>query len=290
VNVSSERASLSDLLAVKNVPLANLEADRIICAALSVSRASLHAHPEMEIEPRALERIAEMGARRASGEPLAYIIGDSIFCGRKFLVGNSVLIPRTETEVLTEICGGFLKGLGSGAVFADWCTGSGCIAITLLTESGSSRAYAVDSSKDALLVAARNAARHRVSERIKFLERQRPKDAKDVIAPASLDMITANPPYIPTHVIETLETQVRDHEPSCALDGGADGLDVFRLLLAQVPFYLKPGAPMFLETGGGRQLADIEAIAAEISPELKLDAVIRDQRGIDRFMLWRKPA
>ena len=284
--VSSLRAGLTRMMVLADIPLPGLEADRLVCGALGVSRASLHAHPERALRDDELERAEEFGRRRASGEPLAYILNDAIFRGRGFFVDKRVLIPRPETETLTCLADASLKRLGKG-VFADWCTGGGCIAITLLADNPGFEAYAADSSRDALDVAEYNARLHGVSDRVKFIECGDPAETS-AITPASIDMIISNPPYIPASAIETLETQVRDHEPRAALDGGPDGLRVVRLILSRLPFFMKRGAPLFLETGGGDQTDGIAAIGRDIADCMILDEIFEDHRGIKRFMVWRK--
>ncbi|MDR3281293.1 MAG: peptide chain release factor N(5)-glutamine methyltransferase [Synergistaceae bacterium] len=284
-DVASIRASIAAKLGDAGAPSPFLEADRIICRVLGAPRSSLHAHPEREPSSGQRERIVSLAARRASGEPMAYILGDAIFCGMRFLVDERALIPRTETETLTELADELLKV--SGGPFADWCTGSGCIAVTLLVCNESSSAYAVDVSDAALAVARRNAALHGVERRVTFLECASPS-SDGPIPPASLGLVVTNPPYIPTATIETLETQVKDHEPRAALDGGRDGLNVYRTLFAGIPPLMKPGAPLIAETGGGAQIDELASCARALAPCLSLDKIFPDHRGIDRFMLWRK--
>jgi release factor glutamine methyltransferase len=274
------------MTALAGISMPGLEADRLICGALGVSRASLHARPERELRGEDAGRALRFGRRRASGEPLAYILNDAVFRGRGFFVDNRVLIPRPETETMTLLADDCLKRIGNG-VFADWCTGSGCIAITLLADNPGFEAYAADSSPGALLVARRNARKHGVDDRVEFIECADPAETS-AIAPESLDMIIANPPYIPEAAISTLETQVRDHEPHAALDGGPDGLRVIALLLSRLPFFMKRGALLFMETGGGEQTDEVSAIGRGVADDLDLDGIFKDHRGIARFMLWRK--
>jgi len=267
------------------IGLPGLEADRIIGAVLAVSRASLHAHPEREATPESESLAADFTSRRAAGEPLASILGDAFFCGMRFFVDSHVLIPRPETEMLTELAAELLR---DGAIFADWCTGSGCIAVALAARNAEARAYAADISGAVLDVARRNAVLHGVADRISFIECASPREAAGEIAPESLDLIVTNPPYIPTEIINTLETQVKDHEPRAALDGGGDGLDVCRALLADLPRFMKPGSRLIAETGGGSQAEELSALAEHMSPELALEKIFPDHRGIERFLLWRK--
>jgi release factor glutamine methyltransferase len=274
------------MMALADISLPGLEADRLVCGALGVSRASLHAHPERALRGDEFERALGFGKRRASGEPLAYILNDAIFRGRGFFVDERVLIPRPETETAVCMADAYLKRLGKG-VFADWCTGSGCIAITLLADNPGFEAYATDVSPGALEVAGYNARLHGVGDRVKFIECGDPAEVS-AIAPASLDMIISNPPYIPESAIVTLETQVRDHEPRTALDGGPDGLRVIRLILSHLPFFMKRGAHLFLETGGGGQTDEIAAVGRDIAGGMALDEIFEDHREIKRFMVWRK--
>jgi release factor glutamine methyltransferase len=194
-----------------------------------------------------------------------------------------VLIPRPETETLAEIAGEYLKSNPRGT-FADWCAGSGCLAVTLLAENLDCSGYAVDISPGALEVVATNAKRHGVSERLTRIENGDPAQVTEIPA-ASLDMIVANPPYIPSGDVAALERQVREFEPSLALDGGDDGLDIFKILLAGLPRLMKPGAPLLFETGGGGQP---ELIAELGGRNLTLEKIIPDHRGIERFMIWRR--
>lgn len=265
-----------------------LEADRMLCHVMGVGRAELHAHPERTVGPDNFSRIIELSIRRASGEPLAYLFGGSFFCGREFEVGHGVLIPRPETEILTSYVDKAMKKTGRAGhakKFADWCTGSGCIAITLLLDNPGWRAYAVDSSEAALSMARKNAARHGVADRLELILCDDPDDARGLIAPGSLDLFVANPPYIPTKEIPTLETQVRDFEPTSALDGGYDGLDVCRLLLEKIPQFMKPSSEMFFETSGPEQIGALKT-QKKSSRNATLEKKLPDHRGIERFAVF----
>ncbi|MDR1885678.1 MAG: peptide chain release factor N(5)-glutamine methyltransferase, partial [Synergistaceae bacterium] len=178
---SSLRAEASEILSSAGVHLPALEADRIVCHALQIGRASLHAHPERAASPGEASLIRELSHRRARGEPLAYIMRSSIFLDREFEVDRSTLIPRPETEILTMNADRYMKKTRGPGTFADWCTGSGCIAITLASENPLWTAAAVDSSGEALAVALRNARRHDVQDRITFIECADPSEAAKII-------------------------------------------------------------------------------------------------------------
>ncbi|MDR3355470.1 MAG: peptide chain release factor N(5)-glutamine methyltransferase [Synergistaceae bacterium] len=287
IRAGNIRRDAAGVLSKAGISQPSLEADRIICHLLRWDRASLHAHPERLIGRRDAGLVMDLAARRASGEPLAYIIGFSLFMGRKFSVGNT-LIPRPETEILTSIADECIKKSPRPGVLADWCTGSGCIAITLAADNPDWTVYAVDSSRDALRTASVNCLSHNVSERVVFVECESPDASAQIIGDGALDFVVSNPPYIPTSVIDTLEKQVRDYEPRAALDGGADGLDVCRLLLRELPRLMKDGAALLMETGGAGQVTALAGLSRGSERGLKFVRSFKDHRGIDRFMLWIK--
>jgi release factor glutamine methyltransferase len=230
-----------------------------------------------------------LALRRASGEPLAYVLGNAVFCSRVFMTRPGVLIPRPETEILTEIACDRMRRRpqGGGRRFADWCAGSGCIAVTLLLENPGWVCWAVDSSAEAIEIARENAAAHGVLDRVNFIRSDRPSDALGSIPTCSLDFVVSNPPYIPANEIAGLEEQVARWEPREALDGGADGLDVYRMLLFELTPFMKPQAELLFETGGPGQ-ADKVAGLAEGSFELA--GRFADHRGISRFLLLKTPS
>jgi release factor glutamine methyltransferase len=292
MNAGETRAVVRKILADAGIKDAGFEADQMILGAAALSRAAIHAHPEFAIGEEEFQKICSIARKRAEGAPLAYVLGNSLFCGRTFAVDGRVLIPRPETEILTEIADGFLKDISlkipeNDKFFADWCAGSGCIGITLLLENPGWRCFAVDSSAEALQAARENAASHGVLGRMTFIHRADPADAAD-IALGSLYLAAANPPYIKTGDISSLERQVRCYEPLAALDGGADGLDIYRILLGGLPRLMKPGGLILLETAGGEQADDILAIGSDLSGDIKLIKNFHDHMGIRRFMLWQK--
>jgi release factor glutamine methyltransferase len=287
MNVGSARAIVKKKL-LNAVTSPAFEADQIICGVKGVGRAWLHAHHEAEVSPQSFAAIMELTGRRVSGEPLAYVLGSSLFCGRSFITTRDVLIPRPETEILTEIASRTMRRIapGGGKRFADWCAGSGCIAITLVLENPDWACWAVDSSEDALRIAGENAALHDARDSVKFVLCGRPSEAVPEIGSNSLDFVVANPPYIPTDDIPSLEAQVADYEPRMALDGGADGLDAYRMLLSELPALMKPGAELLLETGGASQADEVRYLAGG---SFELVKNYSDHRGIRRFLLLKIP-
>lgn len=182
--------------------------------------------------------------KRIGRYPLQYLIGEWPFFNEVYRVTPHCLIPRADTEVLVELA---IDALPQNGRILDLCTGSGCIAISLLASRKDAYGTAVELYPTTLDVAKENAVLNRVSDRLDFL-------LADALLPSfmdslgSFDLILSNPPYIPTLDVSGLSPEVR-HEPHAALDGGADGLDFYRVLVSAYPKYLKPGGKMILEIG-----------------------------------------
>ena len=190
------------------------------------------------------KQFEEYKSRRQKGEPLQYIIGEWDFYGLKFKVNPSVLVPRPETEMLVEEA---IKR--NPANILDIGTGSGNIAITLAKFLPNAQVTAIDISPEALAIAQENAKYHGVENRIKF------QTPNVIELSLQFDLIISNPPYIPTAQITQLPKDVRE-EPTLALDGGPDGLDFYRAIIAQAPMLLKPQGLLMFECGDG-QAGDI---------------------------------
>lgn len=226
--------------------------------------------------------------RRANHEPLQYIEGYAPFMGYDFYVTPSVLIPRMDTEVLVCECKRILELIcknryhGERTELLDMCTGSGCIAISLVKELNKQglevKATASDISFDALDVAKKNA--NRLGAEVKFVQ----GDLFENID-GKYDMIVSNPPYIRTRVIETLEPEVKDCEPVIALDGYEDGLYFYREIIKKCDNYIKDGGYLAFEIGFDQ--------GAEVSGFMKAAGfkdvvVINDLAGLDRVVIGRK--
>ncbi len=264
-----------------------LGAEVLLGHVLGVSRAHLLAQPERILTPAeqvAYERLVE---RCAQGEPLFYLTGHREFYGLDFLVDRRVLIPRPETELLVEQA---LSVISPSSVVVDVGTGSGCIAVTLAVclsgphpppprERGVKALYATDLSPAALEVARANAARHGVAGQITFLQ-------GDLLAPLPepADVIVANLPYVARDEWDRLaaEPNVTEFEPAIALDGGRDGLDLFRRFFAQAPAYLMPGGTILLEVGAD-QAGAVAQLAQQAFPQAQV-AIRRDYAGLDRIV------
>jgi len=191
--------------------------------------------------PNAIEQAA---AKRASGIPLQYITGRAWFYGDRYLVTPDVLIPQPDTECLVEAAE---KHLTTGSRLLDLCTGSGCIAISLLKRV-LANGIAIDLSVPALDVARRNAEIHKIGARLSFIQADVLDSPLIPELVAQSDLIVSNPPYINTDVIDTLPPEVRN-EPRMALNGGADGMLFYHRFILDCAGLMKPSAMMFLEIG-----------------------------------------
>jgi release factor glutamine methyltransferase len=225
-------------------------------------------------------RYEALVARRERREPISSIIGRREFWGLEFEVGPAVLAPRPETELILDEALARLPrtaATGRGELMIDVGTGSGCLAVCLAREFPTARVVATDISQPALEIAASNAARLGVAGRVAFVLTSL---LDGVAGPAEL--IVSNPPYVPTADLAGLPPEVRDWEPRTALDGGADGLDLVRLLFRGAARALAPGGWLIMEFGYGQEGGVREAVAR--SP-LELVAIRNDLQGIPRTLV-----
>ncbi|MCM3261475.1 peptide chain release factor N(5)-glutamine methyltransferase [Paenibacillus lautus] len=219
--------------------------------------------------------------RKAQGVPAQYIIGEQEFYGRPFEVTSAVLIPRPETELLVEAVLKYGRELtprpDGGLKVVDIGTGSGAIAITLALQSKGWDVLASDISPDALEVAARNAKK--LGARVEF----RQGNLLEPFAGMGPDILVSNPPYIPAEDIEELQPEVRDYEPRTALDGGPDGLNPYRIMMAQLPLLSAPPRLIAFELGMG-QAGDVAELLRKAGHWEEI-VTVPDLAGIDRHVL-----
>jgi release factor glutamine methyltransferase len=252
-----------------------LEASLLAAIVLERPRAWILAHPEHELEPTVLERLENLLSRLLTGEPLAYLTGRREFYGLDFLVTPAVLVPRPETELLVETAVEWLRANPDRGTAVDVGAGSGCIAIALAKQVPHLQLTAVDRSPAALETAAINAAAHRVAGRIALVQ----GDLLSAFA-GPFDLICANLPYIPS--ADSAALPVSRFEPLLALDGGPDGLDLIRRLLAQIPRCLAPGGLALLEIEY-RQGAQVQSLARTALPDARVSC-LPDLAGLDRLI------
>jgi release factor glutamine methyltransferase len=240
----------AEFLAKKAVESPRLQAELLLAHILKLPRMKLYLNFERVLAAAEVDGLRELVKRRGQREPLQHITGSTSFCGLEIAVNRHVLVPRPETELLAEAGWNFLSTINSPLSTAlDFGTGSGCLAIALATKCPKAKVFALDVSTDALALARQNAVANKVGDRIEFLQSDRFAALPETIR---FDLIISNPPYIPSAEIESLEPEVRDHDPRAALDGGADGLDFYRLLAADARKFLKTGGKIMLEFGDGQ--------------------------------------
>ena len=267
-----------------------LDAELLMMHMLHVDRSWFFTHAADPLSDETCEDYFKLVDRRASGIPVQYIIGSQEFMGLRFYVDESVLIPRQDTELLVETALEELKtmkkpALGSLEVL-DLCTGSGAIAVSLGYYDSRIKVTATDISPAALKMAKKNAGGYNLNinfqegdlwEAIGYNEKKQ-KGKKQ------FDMICSNPPYIPSDVIPGLMREVKDHEPMLALDGGQDGMDLYRRIFEKAGWFLKPQGVMLLEIGHD-QGELITALAEEHGFSCE---VLKDLAGHDRTAVCRQ--
>jgi release factor glutamine methyltransferase len=251
------------------------EAVILACHAVGLSRAALIAHPERPVGPAESARFEQLVARRALGEPIAYLVGEREFYGRPFFVDRRALIPRPETELLVEAA---LQELSRGAprpLVVDVGTGSGCIAATLALEAPSARVVAADLSASALSLARRNLARHGLERSVRLV-------CGDLLRwlGQAADLLVANLPYIPSEAWSALPPDVRDSEPRLALDGGPGGAVLIRRLLVQAA---RLGVGALLAELDPRHADEVRAAAQSAFPGRPVE-VLADLAGRQRLL------
>ena len=222
---------------------ARFEAELIVMHALGISRTELITNPRRAVTDDEVKRVNETAARRAGGEPLQYILGETEFMSLPFKVNRSTLIPRSDTETLVEHVLEYMNGEACNIL--DVGAGTGCIGISLAHYNKNARVTELDINTDALNTAKENAEINGVSDRVKFVR----ADILNEIPDGSYDIIVSNPPYIETAVIGTLQTEVKDYEPISALDGGEDGLTFYRRITEIAPKMLKKNGLLAFEIG-----------------------------------------
>ena len=245
---------------------ARLQADLLYARAAGRDRAQVIAAGPEAPEQATLARFERLLERRLGAEPLAYILGEREFYGLGFEVGPGVLIPRPETETLVEAtlaAVGAHPRAGRRVRVADVGTGCGAIALAVANHAPAATVFATDSSTAALAYAGRNSQCLGLTERVVLL-------AGDLLgpAPAPLDVVAANLPYVPTAEYETLPPHIREHEPRAAVDGGEDGLVLIRALVRQLPGRLADdAAAVLLEVGAGQSGVVTELLVDAIGGE-----------------------
>jgi release factor glutamine methyltransferase len=234
-------------LKAAGIDSARVDAEVLMCHALRVEKSQLYVSLDEPLELSARHRFGDLLVRRLHREPIAYITGCQEFWSLDFLVTPDVLIPRPETERLVEIsleCAGAFDG-DLPLRILDIGTGSGALAVTLAKELPRAQVLATDVSPAALEIARHNAARHQAADRIQF----RASNLFDSIREREFHLIVSNPPYVGRGEFAALTPEVSHREPRTALDGGLDGLDQYRGIVAEGFRHLLPGGALIMELG-----------------------------------------
>ncbi|MGH7243974.1 MAG: peptide chain release factor N(5)-glutamine methyltransferase [Phycisphaerales bacterium] len=273
-----------------------LMSEMILSHVLGCQRLRLYMEPDRPATELERNNLRDLVGRALKHEPVQYLVGEAWFFGLAFTVDKRVLIPRPATQTIVEYvlqhvrtATGFGGASGDEVLFADICTGSSCIAVSLLYSMKLARAIATDISEDAIAVARLNAIRHGVIDRVELLQ-------GDLVAPLlahpaagaheSLHYIVSNPPYVPDDEWDAVEPNVKDHEPHLALRGGVDGLDFLRRLLESSPPLLKPGGLLLVEIAEAR-FKEAEALAAA-HPMLESARILNDLENKPRVLVAAK--
>ena len=223
---------------------AHFEAELIVMSAVGINRTQLVLDSRRDVTEEQRERVSEMVKRRQSGEPLQYILGECEFMSLDFYVESGVLIPRSDTETLVEAVIEKTDE-NKNMKILDICTGSGCIGISTAHFRSSAYVDLIDISDKAIEIAKKNIVRNNVQSRVKVQK----MDILNEYPSEKYDIVVSNPPYIETEVIDTLQTEVKNHEPRLALDGGEDGLIFYRRITEIAPEILKKGGMLAFEIG-----------------------------------------
>ena len=269
----------SKRLEAQNIENPRLDAEILLAHVLNCRRLTLYVDSDKILPLQSVLQFNELINRRLEGIPVAYLVGIKDFMGLSFAVNENVLIPRPDTEILTELVGEYLRGLGGEVTFADLGVGSGAIAISILKFVKSARASAVDISSEALKVAKFNATKFHVEDRIELLQGNLFEPLQGKI----FNAIVSNPPYIPTGELETLQSEVKK-EPRLALDGGQDGLSFYRRIISSAPRFLVSGGLLAVEIGINQASAVKTLMKASNFVSVE---IFKDLAGIERVVVGR---
>ncbi|HVY49893.1 MAG TPA: peptide chain release factor N(5)-glutamine methyltransferase, partial [Minicystis sp.] len=234
-----------------------LDAELLLGRVLGLDRVHLILDAARPLSKEELARYRALHTRRRGGEPVAYLLGEREFYGRRFRVDARVLVPRPDTEALVEEALARTERLGLSARVLDLCTGSGCVAISIARERPTMRVTGADVSEGALAVARENALR--LGAVTTALVKS---DLFAAFEGRSFDLVTANPPYIPGAEVPSLAVDIRAFEPHLALTPGPEGLEITRRIVADAPRFLATGGALAVEVGAGQAPAVVERFRA----------------------------
>ena len=258
----------SNLLKEKEIPSFILDSEILLSKILNKTRENVLINLDQKINIKNISTYKEYLKRRSNNEPIAYILGEKEFWSKKFNVNKDTLIPRPETELLVDK---ILKIYQEKQIsILDIGTGSGCIVISLLSSLKTSNGVGIDISKNAILMAKKNALKHKLSRRVKFLN----KSINNIFS-KKFDLIVSNPPYVDSKDIKNLSDDIKRFEPRIALDGGNDGLDLIKKVIYKSKDILKIKGMLALEIGN-EQIKKVSKIL--IDNNFRIKHVIKDYK------------
>jgi len=274
-------------LGAAGVETGRLEVEMMLAQLRDEPRLKLWMLRDEPLTPGQEEKLRDWLDRRSGREPLQHILGWAPFLEFELHVTRDVLVPRPETEVLAQLAVARLRELSAPRVL-DWGTGSGCLALAVAKAVPAAEVHALDLSPDALRIARANATAYRLADRIRFHQGDgfAALNAEFPTPNSEFDLIVTNPPYIPAAEVETLDPEVRDHDPRLALVGGDDGLECYRRLAGEALDWLRPGGWLLAEFGDGQAPA-----VAELFHQAGwgIEGVEKDLSGRDRVLIVRAP-
>lgn len=256
---------------------ARLDAEVLLSYIIRKERVWFAIHAKEEPDEQTVLKFRKLLQRRLSGEPIAYIVGSREFMGLNFCVKKGILIPRPDTETLVEAV--LNENLPENVKILDLCTGSGAIAVSLAHYIPKSSVCAVDISDICIKTATENAEKNGVSDRVVFKQAD---ILSDELALGKADVLVSNPPYIESSELAALMKDVRDFEPSLALDGGKDGLIFYRRIASLLPSLLKKGGLAAFEVGHNQADTVCEILSNQSCKDIK---TVCDLSGIKRVVM-----
>lgn len=293
-------AWMAQTFETKGLEAPRRQAEMLLAHVIGTDRLKLYMDPDRPAAPLELDTLRGLVKRALRDEPIQYLVGEEHFFGMKFKVDRRVLIPRPSTQTIVETVlqharknpdAGSVRDsdAGRGILIADICTGSGCIAAALAKHLPGARVVATDISPDAIEVARANIEAHGLSERVDLLQgnlldalRQHPVAG----AVGSLQYLCSNPPYIPDHEWDAVDPNVKDHEPTLALRGGPDGMNLIRPLIAQSPEFVAPGGLILIELAMSH--ADQAKSLADAAPGWTNTRILKDSEGLPRVLVGER--
>ena len=265
----------SNLLRKSEISSHILDSEILLSNVLSKTREKILVNLDQKINQKNILKFKKYIERRSKNEPIAYILEEKEFWSKKFIVNKDTLIPRPETELLVEKLVKLF--MGKNISILDIGTGSGCIILSLLINLNKSVGLGVDVSKKAILIANKNAKRHDLFNRVKFLNK-----SFESIFSKKFDLIVSNPPYIERKNIKNLSEDIKRFEPIIALDGGNDGLDLIKKVIYKSRRILKINGMLALEIGN-EQIKKVSKIL--IDNNFRIIHVIKDYKNNVRCVL-----